>query len=148
LPTLQKRAKVPQNKDDKKVAEVLEKIQKVLLEGQLANTIRDELSEDDLRLIKSYNFLTLKPFIYAINISQEDIPNSDVLKKDFEAKFNAPVAIVCVKLESEMMNFSNEEREEFLQELLDIQSNIKIPTLDDLIALAFNQLGLMYYFTT
>jgi hypothetical protein len=32
LPTLQKRAKVPQNKEDKKVAEVLEKIQKVLLE--------------------------------------------------------------------------------------------------------------------
>jgi GTP-binding protein YchF len=31
LPTLQKRAKVPQNKDDKKVAEALEKIQKVLL---------------------------------------------------------------------------------------------------------------------
>jgi hypothetical protein len=148
LPTLQKRAKVPQNKDDKKVADVLEKIQKVLLEGQLANTIRDQLSEDDLRLIKSYNFLTLKPFIYAINISQEDISNSDVLKKDFEAKFNAPVAIVCVKLESEMMSFSNEEREEFLQELLDIQSNIRIPTLDDLITLAFNQLGLMYYFTT
>ena len=130
LPTLQKRAKVPQNKDDKKVAEALEKIQK------------------DLKLIKSYNFLTLKPFVYALNISQEDIVNSENLKKEFEAKFNAPVAIVCVKLESEMMNFSNEEREEFLQELLEIQAWVKIPILDDLISLAFNQLGLMYYFTT
>lgn len=148
LPTLQKRAKVPQNKDDKKVAEALEKIQKVLLEGKLANTIKDELSEEDLKLIKSYNFLTLKPFVYALNISQEDIINSENLKKEFEAKFNAPVAIVCVKLESEMMNFSNEEREEFLQELLEIQAWVKIPTLDDLISLAFNQLGLMYYFTT
>ena len=148
LPTLQKRAKVPQNKDDKKVAEVLEKIQKVLLEWQLANTIRDELSEDDLKLIKSYNFLTLKPFVYALNISQEDIPNSEALKKEFEKRFNAPVAIVCVKLEAEMMNFTNEEREEFLQELLEIQSDTRIPTLDDLISLAFNQLWLMYYFTT
>ena len=148
LPTLQKRAKVPQNKDDKKVAEALENIQKVLLEGKLANTIKDELSEEDLKLIKSYNFLTLKPFVYALNISQEDIVNSENLKKEFEAKFNAPVAIVCVKLESEMMNFSNEEREEFLQELLEIQAWVKIPTLDDLISLAFNQLGLMYYFTT
>ena len=148
LPTLQKRAKVPQNKDDKKVAEALEKIQKVLLEGKLANTIKDELSEEDLKLIKSYNFLTLKPFVYALNISQEDIVNSENLKKEFEAKFNAPVAIVCVKLESEMMNFSNEEREEFLQELLEIQAWVKIPILDDLISLAFNQLGLMYYFTT
>ena len=148
LPTLQKRAKVPQNKDDKKVAEVLEKIQKVLLDWKLANTIRDELSEDDFKLIKSYNFLTLKPFIYALNISQEDIPNSESLKKDFEAKFNAPVAIVCVKLEAEMMSFTNEERDEFLQELLEIQPGSKIPTLDDLISLAFNQLWLMYYFTT
>ena len=148
LPTLQKRAKVPQNKEDKKVAEVLEKIQKVLLEWKLANTIRDELSEDDLKLIKSYNFLTLKPFIYALNISQEDIPNSEALKAEFEKKFNAPVAIVCVKLESEMMNFSNEERNEFLQELLEITPETKIPTLDDLISLAFNQLWLMYYFTT
>ena len=148
LPTLQKRAKVPQNKEDKKIAEVLEKIQKVLLEGKLANTIRDELSDDDLKLIKSYNFLTLKPFIYALNISQEDIKNSEALKNEFEKKFNAPVAIVCVKLESEMMNFTNEEREEFLQELLEIQPDTKIPTLDDLISLAFNQLGLMYYFTT
>ena len=148
LPTLQKRAKVPQNKEDKKVAEVLEKIQKVLLEGKLANTIRDELSDDDLKLIKSYNFLTLKPFVYALNISQEDIKNSEALKNEFEKKFNAPVAIVCVKLESEMMNFTNEEREEFLQELLEIQPDTRIPTLDDLISLAFNQLGLMYYFTT
>ncbi len=148
LPTLQKRAKVPQNKEDKKVAEVLEKIQKVLLEGKLANTIRDELSEDDLKLIKSYNFLTLKPFVYALNISQDDIKNSEALKNEFEKKFNAPVAIVCVKLESEMMNFTNEEREEFLQELLEIQPDTRIPTLDDLISLAFNQLGLMYYFTT
>ena len=148
LPTLQKRAKVPQNKDDKKAAEALEKIYKVLLEGKLANSIRDELSEEDLKLIKSYNFLTLKPFIYALNISQEDIVHAEQLKKEFEEKFNAPVAIVCVKLESEMMSFSNEERAEFLQELLEIHDWGTIPTLDDLIGLAFNQLWLMYYFTT
>jgi hypothetical protein len=84
--------------------------------------------------------LTLKPFVYALNISQEDIPNSEDLKNEFEKRFNAPVAIVCVKLEAEMMNFTNEEREEFLQELLEIQSDTRIPTLDDLISLAFNQL--------
>jgi ribosome-binding ATPase YchF (GTP1/OBG family) len=61
-------------------------------------------------------------------------------KAEFEKKFNAPVAIVCVKLEAEMMNFTNEERDEFLQELLEIKPDSKIPTLDDLISLAFNQL--------
>ena len=148
LPTLQKRAKVPQNKDEKKAAEALEKIYNVLLEGKLANTIIDELSEEDLKLIKSYNFLTLKPFVYALNVSQEDLVNAKSLKEDFEKRFNAPIAIVCVKRESEMMEFNNEERNEFLNELLEIQNGVSIPTLDDLIWLAFNQLWLMYYFTT
>lgn len=148
LPNLQKRAKLAQNKEDKKVAEILEKIQKVLLEGKLANTLREELSEEDKKLIKSYNFLTLKPFVYALNISQDDLEHAETLKKEFEDKLQAPVAIVCVKLEAEMMDLSNEEKAEFLTELLELQPGIKIPTLDDLIGLAFKQLGLMYYFTT
>lgn len=147
LPNLQKRAKIAQNKEDKKVAEILEKIQKVLMEGKLANTIKEDFSDEELKLIKSYNFLTLKPFVYALNIAQEDIQNAEKLKAEFEAKLQAPVAIVCVKLEAEMMSFSSEERNEFLTELLEIWGN-QVPTLDDLIALAFNQLGLMYYFTT
>ena len=148
LPNLQKKAKLAQNKDDKRSAEILEKIQKVLLEGRLANTLREELTEEELKLIRSYNFLTLKPFVYALNISQEDIQNAEALKKEFEEKLQAPVAIVCVKIESEMMELSNEEKSEFLTELLELQQGTKIPTLDDLISLAFKQLGLMYYFTT
>lgn len=147
LPNLQKRAKIAQNKEDKKVADILEKIQKVLMEGKLANTIKEDFSNEELKLIKSYNFLTLKPFVYALNIAQEEIQNADKLKAEFEAKLQAPVAIVCVKLEAEMMSFSAEERNEFLTELLELWGN-QVPTLDDLISLAFNQLGLMYYFTT
>ena len=145
---MQKKAKISQNKDDGKVVAILEKIQEVLNRGELANTIRSELSAEDLKLIRSYNFLTLKPFVYALNIAQEDLANAEVLKSEYEAKLNAPVAIVCVKLESEMMEFSAEERAEFINELLEISGEKKIPTLDDLISLAFNQLGLMYYFTT
>ena len=148
LPALQKKAKISQNKDEGKVVAILEKIQEVLNRGELANTIRSELSAEDLKLIRSYNFLTLKPFVYALNIAQEDLANADALKAEYEAKLNAPVAIVCVKLESEMMEFSAEERAEFINELLEISGEKKIPTLDDLISLAFNQLGLMYYFTT
>ncbi len=147
LPNLQKRAKIAQNKEDKKVAEILEKIQNVLMEGKLANTIKEEFSDEELKLIKSYNFLTLKPFVYALNIAQDEIQNAEKLKAEFGAKLQAPVAIVCVKLEAEMMSFSEEERNEFLTELLELWGD-QDPTLDDLISLAFNQLGLMYYFTT
>lgn len=92
--------------------------------------------------------MTLKPLIYALNISQDNIQNAETIKKEYEEKLQAPVAVVCVKLETEMMRFSNEEKAEFLIEMFELQPEKTIPTLDDLITLAFQQLGLMYYFTT
>jgi hypothetical protein len=99
-------------------------------------------------LIKPYNFLTMKPFVYAINISQEDIWSWSEIQKEFEEKLHSPVAIVCAKLESEMMELEWEEKQEFIKELLEIDNVGHIPTLDDLIALAYNKVWLMYYFTT
>lgn len=127
--------------------EILELIQKTLLEGKLAHTIKDQFSADDLKLLKSYNFLTFKSFIYALNISQDDIANAQSLKEEFSAKLQAPVAVVCVKIEQEMMEMSTPEKLDFLAEMYAME-HANIPTLDNLISLAFKTLGLMYYFTT
>jgi ribosome-binding ATPase YchF (GTP1/OBG family) len=105
----------------------------------LAHTVRDQFSADDLKTLKSYNFLTLKPFIYALNVSQDDLVNADAIKAEYSEKLQAPVAVVCVKIEEEMMDMSTEEKQEFLAEMLETQAS-KIPTLDDLISLAFNTL--------
>ena len=100
------------------------------------------------KMLKTYWFLTLKPFIYALNVWQDDIKNKEAIQAEFQAKLNAPVVIVCAKIESEMMWMSKEEKLEFQSELLEISDTSKIPTLDDLIWLAFDTVGLMYYFTT
>jgi ribosome-binding ATPase YchF (GTP1/OBG family) len=55
--------------------------------------------------------------------------------------------VVCAKFEADMMWLSDEEREMFVEEMK-WGNDIKIPTLDDLISLAFDTVGLMYYFTT
>lgn len=148
LPQLQKKVKTGNHtKDEKRLLEILELIHSTLLAGKLANTIKAELNPEDIKLIKSYNFLTLKPIIYALNIAQEEIPNSKALKASFETQLQAPVAIVCVKLEEEMMTMNTQEKLSFISEMLEVAEQ-DIPTLDDLILLAFNTLGLMYYFTT
>ena len=148
LPTLQKKARSTWDKDTKREAEILEKIQLVLEQNKLANSIRDELSEADLKAIKSYCFLTIKPFVYAINIWQDDIPNGEAIQKEFAEKINAAVVLVCAKIESEMMGMEKEEKLEFISELLELEYTDKIPTLDGVISLAFDTVGLMYYFTT
>jgi ribosome-binding ATPase YchF (GTP1/OBG family) len=63
-------------------------------------------------------------------------------------KLQSPVSIVCAKLESEMMDLEWEEKQEFIRELLEMDKVTHIPTLDDLISLAYKKVGLMYYFTT
>lgn len=47
-----------------------------------------------------------------------------------------------------MMELEGEEKQQFIKELLEIDNIAHIPTLDDLIALAYRKVGLMYYFTT
>ena len=148
LPTLIKKAKSTWDKDTKREVDILEKIQKTLEENKLANVIRWELSENDLKIIKSYGFLTIKPFIYAINIWQDDIIKWEEIQKEFQSKIDAPVVLVCAKIESEMMWMEKDEKLEFISELLEIDNVEKIPTLDWVISLAFDTVWLMYYFTT
>ncbi len=148
LPYLQKKAKTwAASKDEKRTAEILTQFQSSLNEGKLLYALREELSDEDLKLVKSYNFLTLKPFIYALNISQDDIVNASSIQAEYQTKLHAPVAIVCVKLEEEMLDMEDEEKMDFISELVAVEKS-QIPTLDNLISLAFSTLGLMYYFTT
>lgn len=148
LSTIAKRAKTANSKEDLRLAELLMEIKTVLVEGKIAHAIKEKLSKDDLRLLKPYNLLTMKPFVYAINIGQDDIPYSHDIANEFMLKLQSPVAVVCAKLESEMMEMNNDEKKEFVQELLSMDKITHIPTLDDLITLAFNKVWLMYYFTT
>jgi len=148
LPPLQKKAQTTWNKDFKKEAELLSKIKDVLEQNKLANTLLSELSKDEQKLLKSYCFLTLKPFVYAVNIWQDDIPDKEAIQNELQSKIDAPIVLVCAKIESEMMGMPKDEKLEFVSELLEIDNVDHIPTLDDLISLAFDTVWLMYYFTT
>jgi len=148
LPNITKKWQTTWNKNDMKLAELLWKIKTVLQQGKIAHSLKEYLSQEELKLLKPYNLLTMKPIVYAVNISQEDVPYAHKIAEEFMIKLQSPVSIVCAKLESEMMEMTNDEKEEFVRELLSIDKVTHIPTLDDLIWLAFNKVGLMYYFTT
>lgn len=92
-----------------------------------------------MKTLKPYNLLTMKPFVYAINIGQEDISLAHKIADEFMLKLQSPVAIVSAKIESEMMEMSNAEKDEFIRELVNMDKVTHIPTLDDLITLAFSK---------
>lgn len=145
LPSLEKKMRT-KDAEASKLYPVLKRMFDVLMSGHLIYTIWDELSEEERLLVKPYNMLTNKPFVYAINIGTEDFANAETIKAEFEQKLNRPVSIVCAKLESEMLWFDPEERAEYID--VEFGSDIKVPTLDALISLAYDTVWLMYYFTT
>ena len=148
IPALSKRARSGKNPQEAHALSALEKIQQALNAWQLVYDIRDSLTEDEHDAIKAYNFLTHKNFIYVLNVWQEDLWSAQDIIKQYSQALQAPVSVVCAALESEMMEFSETERDEYLEMLVEKQDLHQIPTLDDLISLAYRELGLMYYFTT
>jgi ribosome-binding ATPase len=141
LPQLQRKTKSG-DKDTIAEVAVLERAKALLEDRKLIYDMHDQLSTEDKKLLKTYNFLTNKPFVYAINIGESEMGQAHAIQQELADQLGKPTAVVCARLESEMIEMDDEERAMMLEDHGDI------PTLDDLIALAFREVGLMYYFTT
>ncbi|GAA3318199.1 hypothetical protein GCM10020331_020010 [Ectobacillus funiculus] len=93
-------------------------------------------------------FLTIKPMLYVANVGEDDIidPSGNEyvqMVKEFAAKDNAEVIVVCAKkIEAEISELDDEEKKKaFLEEL-----GIEESGLDQLIRAAYHLLGLATYF--
>lgn len=139
-----KKAAMSKDKDMIKEAELLEKLKEALLQNLPLRRIN--LDEDELKLIKAFNLLTLKPMIYMANISEEDLLNDGNeyvdMVRGYASSENASVITVCAKMESELAELSDEDKELFLQDL-----GINESGLDKLIYATYDLLGLATYFT-
>ena len=104
-------------------------------------------NDEELNLIKGFNLLSLKPVLYVCNISEEDLLNDTeneyVTKvREYASKENSEVIAISAKIESEISQLNQEEKEEFLSEL-----GLKESGLDKLINASYDLLGLMSFLT-
>lgn len=106
-----------------------------------------QLTEEEIEIIKNFNFITLKPIIYVANVSEDDIiiGENDYTKqlKELAIKENAKVIIMCAKLESDLASLENEEKVDFMESM-----GIKESGLDQLIFESYDLLGLATFFTS
>jgi GTP-binding protein YchF len=150
LETVSKRmdrvAKMARQKDKEAVAEynVLEKLKDALEAETPARAV--DFSDDQRKIVKGLHLLTSKPILYVANVSEDEIGEADNDKvkqiREFAAKENAEVIVVCAKIESEIAELEGDEKEEFLEDL-----GIEESGLDQLIKATYNLLGLATYFT-
>lgn len=141
---IEKRANQTKDKELLNELEVLKKIKAGLDENIPVRRL--ELSDDENKIISSYRLITAKPIIYMANISDTDLVddgNEYVDRiREYASNENAKVITVSAKIEEELSELEDEERDMFLQDL-----GVSSGGLDKLIRATYSLLGLSTYFT-
>ena len=137
-----KAAKSGNDKEAAKLVSLLTPILDALNQGKPARTV--PVSKEDAPLLKPFCLITAKPAMFVGNVSEDGFENNpllDQLKAYAEAQ-GAPVVAICAKIEAEMSEMDDADRDMFLEEL-----GLEEPGLNRLIRAGFKLLGLQTYFT-
>lgn len=139
------------SRNDKTLAKevaLLERLKAHLEEGKLAKSFDTE-DEDELSLIAGYNLLTIKPVIFAANVSEDDLADDGISNKyvkevrEFAKNENCEVFVICAQIEQEIAELDEDEKKMFLEDL-----GLKESGLEKLIKASYSILGLISYLTS
>tara|TARA_B100001057_G_scaffold110286_1_gene108348 strand:+ start:1296 stop:2381 length:1086 start_codon:yes stop_codon:yes gene_type:complete len=128
---------------DKNISIKLTVIEKFLAELSKGINARNvDCSEDEIKLIREFNLISLKPVIFIANVDESG-DNREALKKVKEkAKQDGSEVIeMCNQLEAEISELGD-DKDEFLKEI-----GLDEPGLDRFIRTAYKTLGYKTFFT-
>ena len=145
LGKIEKKAETTKDKEAMIEVNILRKVKENLEQSIPLRLV--EFSEDDLLILKNFNFITLKKVIYVANVDEISASTGDneysLILKDYAKKEKASVVVMCAKMESELAELDEEEKSLFLQDV-----GITNSGLDKLIFATYDLLGLATFFTS
>ncbi|WP_415408196.1 redox-regulated ATPase YchF [Sulfurovum sp. CS9] len=133
------------DKEAKEQLVIAEALLKHVEEDQPVSTFSEIDSDEFKAMNKDLRLLTSKEIIYGANVDEDGLEedNEFVLKlKEYADARNYEVIKLCAKVEEDMVDFDDEERDEMLADLGVTESG-----LEQIIHKGFDKLGLMSYFT-
>ena len=109
--------------------------------------LRDlDLSEEELKLIRGYQFLTLKPLLTILNLGEEKVGQTEELLEKSRAALGdhrfTGVEVLRGKIEEELSQLDEADAVEFMSEL-----GISESGLGKIIRFSYNMLGLISFLT-
>jgi len=105
---------------------------------------QQDFTEEENKMLSPYQFLTAKPMLVIANIGEEQLPQAAAIEGEISSAYpRFPVIALCGKLEMELGELSEAESREFRESL-----GIAQPALDRVIALSYQLLGMISFFTT
>ena len=102
------------------------------------------LDDNELALLKTLHLLTTKPTLYIANVAEDGFEDNEHLEavRSIAATEGAEVVAICNKLESEIIELEDDEKEEFLADM-----GMEEPGLNRVIRAGYQLLNLQTYFT-
>ncbi len=130
------------DKDSLARMDLLQSLQAHINEGNPARTFN--LTKEQMPELKDLHLLTMKPVLYIANVDEDGIRDNPLLTtvEKIAATESSEVVAICNKLEAELSELDDQERDEFLQEL-----GMDEPGLDRVIRAGYKLLGLQTFFT-
>ena len=152
IETLEKRmdrvGKMTKSGDKKAIAEMelLRRLKTHLEDGKPVRTF--EMTDEERETLKDAFFLTDKKVIYVANVNESQLPTIDtdpyVQKvRDYAKAEGAEVIALCAKLEEELSELDDEDKEMMMQDY-----GIEESGLDKLIKASYSLLGLISFLTS
>lgn len=106
-----------------------------------------DFDAEELKTIRSFNLLSMKPMIYIANVSETDLldPSQNFFYQDlldYAKKDQTEVVLISAQVEMEIAHLNHEEQTEFLESY-----GLKRSGLNEVIEKSYHLLGLKTYFT-
>lgn len=143
LAKLEPKFKSSKDKDILNEYNLLKKCEQQLAEGKLLNKL--SYDDEELHILKSFQLLTTKKMIYVANVAENEILDDnqyvEAVKK-YANENNSEVVKISAKVEEELSELPQEEKQIFLKDV-----GINEPGLEILIKASYKTLGLKTYFT-
>ncbi|MEZ6188029.1 MAG: redox-regulated ATPase YchF [Planctomycetota bacterium] len=129
----------------KRRVEILERAQKVLTEGESLRSSPLNAEPAARQLFSELGMITAKRVLYVANVDEAGLDGSSphvAAVRQHAAEQNSEVVIVCAKLESELVELDDADRNDMLESL-----GLTEPALHKLARAAYRLLGLQSFFT-
>lgn len=139
------KAQVNKDKDSVTEFNALSKVKKALEDGKPARVA--VLTEDEQKILRNFNLLTMKPILYVANVGDADLMDIDscanyIKVKDYATKEGSKTVPICCEMEAELSSYNAEEKKEFLESI-----GAKESGLANLIKESYKLLNLSTFFT-
>ena len=129
---------------DRKATEKIETIERCLTQlGSGEPLSKTDFHEEEKRLLREFGLISIKPVLYCANTDEAATDRGDIEKlKSYAASENAGLISISGKLEEEIAELEDEEKEEYIRAM-----GIEESGLGKLITASYRMLGLITFYT-